>query len=43
LVAALTGGSVRMATGGLARVDARELAPREGVLRWLLPPPVLSD
>ena len=42
LISDLTGGAVRMATGGLARVDAFALRPGAGELRWLAPPAVLT-
>lgn len=42
LVSELTGGTaVRMPKAGLARVDADEVAPGAGTLRWLIDPAIL--
>ena len=42
IVGKLTGGSVMMKKGGLARVDVVSRQPLLGTLVWLLPPKVLS-
>ena len=42
IVQKLTGGSVTMKKGGLARVDVVSRQPLLGTLVWLLPPKVLS-
>ncbi|MCC7165783.1 MAG: phosphohistidine phosphatase SixA [Anaerolineae bacterium] len=39
----LTGGTVRMAKAGLARVDLENLAELRGELVWLIPPKVLKE
>ena len=43
LVAALTGGNVRMSKAGIARVDLEDGANLVGQLIWLVPPKVLKE
>ncbi len=43
VIAALTGGSVKMAKAGLARVDLETPADSRGELVWLVPPKVLKE
>ncbi len=42
-LAQLTGGTVRMAKAGLARVDMENVTDLRGELVWLLPPKVLKE
>lgn len=42
-LAQLTGGTVRMAKAGLARVDIENAADLRGELVWLIPPKVLKE
>lgn len=42
-VTQLTGGTIRMAKGGLARVDIENIPDLRGELVWLLPPKVLKE
>ena len=39
----LTGGTIRMAKAGLARVDLENAADLRGELVWLIPPKVLKE
>lgn len=39
----MTGGTVRMAKAGLARVDMENAAEQRGELVWLIPPKVLKE
>jgi phosphohistidine phosphatase len=41
-IAQLTGGSVDLKKGGLARVELADAASMRGVLLWLLPPKILA-
>ncbi len=43
VIAALTGGTVRMAKAGLARVDMENAAELRGELVWLVPPKVMKE
>ncbi len=43
IIAALTGGNVRMAKAGIARVDLADGANLTGQLIWLIPPKVLKE
>ncbi len=42
-LAQLTGGTVRIAKAGLARVDMENIADLRGELVWLIPPKVLKE
>jgi phosphohistidine phosphatase len=43
VLAQLTGGTIRMAKAGLARVDIENTADLRGDLVWLIPPKVLKE
>lgn len=42
-LAQLTGGTIRMAKAGLARVDIEDAADLRGELVWLIPPKILKE